>query len=57
MNQSNDSIWMSMRLGTSRMEGSLENDVRGLGVVLRLKRGHSSLSVWGLHWPMRNPGF
>ncbi len=44
---------MSMRLGTSSICFSLLNDVRGFGVVLRLKRGHSSHALGVLHWLMR----
>src|SRR5665647_1087092 len=48
-NHLKESSWMEIRSGTSRICDSLEKDVRGLGVVLWLKRAHSSRGLTGLH--------
>jgi len=45
VNHLKDSSWIAMSSGTSRMGCILEKDLRGLGVVLRLKRAHSSRQV------------
>src|SRR3990172_12272969 len=42
LNQSKDSVWTAIRLGTSRIWDNLEKDLRGLGVFLSPKGDHSS---------------